>query len=77
MMILELVTGGAAETASLMPGDILIGANGSRFNQIEDLQLAIDQAPEFVIRFDFYRAGQDVVRHVAVQLVPERVPSAA
>lgn len=77
MMILELVAGGSAETASLMPGDILIGSNGSRFERIEDLQSAIDQGSGSIIRLDFYRAGQEIIRHVAVQLVPDRVLSAA
>lgn len=77
MMILELVAGGAAETASLMPGDILVGSNGQRFRQIEDLQSAIDQASGPVIRLEFYRAGQEMVRQVAVQLLPDRILSAA
>lgn len=77
MMILELIAGGAAETASLLTGDILVGANGSRFRQIEDLELALDQASGSVIRLEFYRAGQEIIRHVAVQLMPDRILSAA
>ncbi len=77
MMILEIVAGGSAETASLMPGDILIGSNGFRFRQIEDLQSAIDQGSGSLIQLDFYRAGQETIRHVAVQLVPDRILNAA
>jgi serine protease Do len=77
MMILELVSGGAAEAASLMPGDILIGASGSPFNYVEDLQLAIDNASASLLQLDFYRAGQETTRRVTVQLLPDRIPNAA
>lgn len=77
MMILELAPGGGAEAASLLPGDILAGANGSHFRTLDDLETAIDEAPNFLLRLDFYRAGQKVLRHVTVRVGPERVLSAA
>jgi serine protease Do len=67
MLILELAPGGAAESASLLPGDILLG----------DLQTAIDQAPAGLIHLDFYRGGQHTVRRVSVRLYPEPALSAA
>jgi len=77
MLILELEAAGAAENASLLPGDILVGANGFRFANLEDLEIAIDRAPAALVHFDFYRAGQNNLRSVSVKLCPEPVLSAA
>ncbi|HEX7361602.1 MAG TPA: trypsin-like peptidase domain-containing protein [Bryobacteraceae bacterium] len=68
MMILELVAGGAAEMASLLPGDILVGAGHSRFSYVDDLQAAIDEAPNGLLPLDFYRSGTNVLRHVTARL---------
>jgi len=77
VIILELVPGSAAEAASLLPGDVLIGANDRRFRFVDDLQTAIEQAPGALLRLDFYRGGQQALRHVVAQLQPEQVRSAA
>jgi serine protease Do len=77
MMILEIDPGGAAEGASLLPGDILVGANDRRFRYPDDLQAAIEEAPGGLLRLDFYRTEQYTLRHVTVRLEPERVLSAA
>jgi serine protease Do len=77
MMILERVPGGAAERASLLPGDILVGSKEQRFRFLDDLQNAIDEAPGALLRLEFYRAGQEKLRHVVVQLLPERFNEAA
>ncbi|MBV9300909.1 MAG: trypsin-like peptidase domain-containing protein [Acidobacteriaceae bacterium] len=71
MMILELVPGGSAERASLLPGDILVGSNGKQLRFVDDLENAIDEAPGALLRLDFYRAGQEKLRKVAVRLLPE------
>jgi serine protease Do len=77
MLILELVSNGAAETASLLPGDILVGSGDSRFRNVDDLQAAIDRAPAGLLHIDFYRAGQQTLRRVSVRLCPEPALSAA
>jgi serine protease Do len=77
MMILELVPGGPAERASLLPGDTLIASNEKRFRFFDDLQSAIDEAPGALLRLKFYRAGEEKLRQVAVQLLPERLNQAA
>jgi serine protease Do len=77
MLILELVSGGAAEKASLLPGDILVGGNGRRFRFLDDLQMVIEQAPDSLLHLDFYRGGQEMLRHVAVKLVSEPLQTAA
>jgi serine protease Do len=68
LLILELVPDSAAETASLLPGDILI---------VDDLEAAIDRAPGGLLALDFYRAGQQILRHVTVRLSPEPALTAA
>lgn len=77
MLVLELAPGGAAETASLLPGDILVAANGRRFRFVEDLQTAIEEAPGALLSIDFYRGGQPAIRKVVAKLQPEQVRSAA
>jgi serine protease Do len=77
MMILELVPAGAAERASLLPGDILVAGNETRFRFLDDLQDAIDQSPGAILRLEFYRAGREKLRKVAVRLLPELDPQTA
>jgi serine protease Do len=77
IMILELAAGSPAVAASLLPGDILLGADGRLFRFLDDLQFAIDTAPGALLHLDFYRGGQRTLRHVAVRLVSEQVPTAA
>jgi serine protease Do len=77
MMILELVEGSAAEQASLLPGDILVAADGRRFRSVDDLQASIDEAQGMVLHLDFYRGGQNNLRQVTARLLPERVKHAA
>lgn len=77
IMILETDATGAAARASLLPGDILAGANGSAFRSLDDLQFAIDTAPAFLLQVDFYRGGQEKIRQVAVQLDAKELSDAA
>ena len=77
LMILELTPGGAAENASLVPGDILVAANEAQFQYVDDLQRAIEEAPQAILRLQFYRGGQKSLRQVTVRVAPEQVLSAA
>jgi serine protease Do len=77
MLLLELARGGAAECASLLPGDVLLAGNGVQFELMEDFQSAIDHADGELLRIEFSRGGETKLRHVVVQLAPERVASAA
>ncbi len=72
MMILEVTAGGAAERASLLPGDILVSANQTSFRTVEDLEDITYNSTAAVVSFDFYRAGQRTLRRVALRL--ERKP---
>lgn len=76
LMILELVPGGAAEAASLLPGDIIAGANNARFRYVDDLESALAQTSATTLTLDFYRGGS-ALRHVTVQLRRGDLPSAA
>jgi serine protease Do len=77
MLILEISRGGAAERASLLPGDVLVGANQSRFRTLEDLEALTEEAPGSVVVLEFYRAGQRTLRRVALRLESKPNLSAA
>jgi serine protease Do len=68
LIILELTPGGAADRASLLPGDVLVGVDGSRFNALDDLESAIEAGGEPVISLEFYRGGEGKLRRVALPL---------
>ena len=56
-LILEIVAGSPAETASLLPGDILIGDDHGAFHSSEDLYEAISGEGERVVRLRFMRGN--------------------
>ena len=68
LMILELLPDGAASRASLLPGDILVGAEGRFFSALEDLEDALQGSSERVLRLQFLRADPNKIRTVAVRL---------
>jgi serine protease Do len=77
LMILEIAEGGAAERSSLLPGDILAGANGKTFRDADDLQAAMDETADMLLHVEFYRAGKPELRRVAVELKQQQVANAA
>jgi len=68
LMILELVPDSAASRASLLPGDILVGADGRFFSALEDLEDALQGSAERVLRLQFVRGDPSKLRSVAIQL---------
>ena len=68
LMVLELVPDGAASRASLLPGDILVGAAGRFFSSLEDLEDALQANRDSVLRLQFLRADPGKIRTVAVRL---------
>jgi serine protease Do len=76
LMILEIEENSAAEKSSLLPGDILAGANGHKFRDTDDLQSAMDEAADALLHMEFYRAGKPELRRVAVEL-KQQVANAA
>ncbi len=68
LMILEVEPQSAASRASLLPGDILVGAGGRFFSALEDLQDALQGSAERVLRLQFVRGDPGKIRIVAVRL---------
>lgn len=74
LAILEVAKNSAAEQASLLAGDIVIGASDRQFESMEDFEQALDGAGERVVRLQFLRGDRTNVRTVAVRLgVPNLV----
>jgi serine protease Do len=68
LLVLEISPGGAADRASILPGDMLTGANGSPFRSVGDLANAIASAQEGRLTLQFRRGGAPRERTVTVQL---------
>ena len=77
VLVTGIVAGSAAERASLLPGDILSGANGSTFTHADDLTDAIDGAVSGLLHLEFYRGDGKAVRHVTADLTPLSARTAA
>ena len=76
VLVLEVQPGSPAAQSSLMIGDLLIGANGGRFQSVEDLGEAIQASQGGVLRLEFLRGDRTVRREVAVHLEVERAEAA-
>ncbi len=76
LMILEMTPGGPAASASLLPGDILVGANEKHFRDIDDLEALLAEHREPLLTLQFYRGGDGKGRRVAVRFA-EPVTTAA
>lgn len=74
-LTLKIDPGSAAEMASLMVGDLLVGANGRRFTSTDDLGAELDSSGE-VIDIQFLRGDRRSTRETAVRL-RARSPEAA
>lgn len=68
LVVLEVEPGSPAALASLLPGDILLGAEEKAFASIEDLARALQGRNPRVLRFEFLRGDYARIRRVAVQL---------
>lgn len=66
LLIVEVAPGSAAEGASLILGDILVGADGRRFRETDDLAAAIEAGG--LVNLMFLRGGNYKERSVAVRL---------
>jgi len=87
LMILEVSKNSAAEVASLMLGDILVGVDGRALDSMEDFERALDgpqsasdmarpNAGERVIRLQFLRGDRTNLRTVALRLGSPRMAAA-
>jgi serine protease Do len=68
LVLLEVEPGSPAAQASLLPGDILLGAGDRVFATLEDLAQAIEGSGPRVLRLEFLRGDYERVRRVTVQL---------
>jgi serine protease Do len=72
LLITEIAPGSAAEAASLMPGDILIGANGTAFGTAAGLLALLEGHAERVMRIQFLRGDRTTLRTTSVLLGSSR-----
>jgi len=68
LLVLEVSPGGPARMASLMIGDILVGADGALFLSVNDLEIALKGTSERVLNLLFLRGDRRNIRRVAVRL---------
>ncbi len=66
-LLLKIDPGSAAESASLMVGDLLIAADGRAFTSADDLGAALDSSGE-VMELQFLRGDRRVTRETAIRL---------
>jgi len=68
LLVLEVAPGGAAADASLLIGDVLLGANGRPFREVDDLADAIESAAGGALPLQFLRGERRNAREVVVRL---------
>lgn len=68
LMIMEIIKSSAAEMASLMLGDILIGVGGRSLDSIEDFERALEGVGERMVRLQFLRGDRATIRTVAARI---------
>lgn len=71
-VILDIEPGSAAERASFLPGDIVLGGERGAFQSLDDLARALEGDGPRTIRLEFLRGDYTRVRRVTVQLDDER-----
>jgi serine protease Do len=68
LRILEVEPGSPAARASLLPGDILVGAEENPFHSARDLARALKGCGQRPLRLEFLRGDDGRVRRVAVEI---------
>jgi serine protease Do len=73
LLLLKVALRGPAATASLLPGDILLGTEQKAFTSIADLSYALQGTGPRLLRLEFLRGDYSRVRRVTIQLgIPGR-----
>lgn len=72
LLVLEVAPASLAENASLLVGDLLVSANGVRFQAPDDLSDAIDRAEGAVVKIGFLRGDRRAEREVSIFLPQPR-----
>jgi serine protease Do len=68
LVVLEVAPNGPAAAASILVGDLLLGADGKRFRSVDDLADAIDASAGGVLVLQFARGDHRKQREVVVLL---------
>jgi serine protease Do len=68
LLVLGIEPRSPAANASLLPGDILLGAGAKRFRSAEDLADALEGNGRGLLRLEFLRGDYQRLRKVAVEL---------
>ena len=68
LIVLEVIPRSPADQASLLQGDILVGARSQRFHSIQDLESAIHASRGGVLELQFRRGASANIRTVAAQM---------
>ena len=68
LVLASVEPGTPAASASLLPGDILLGTEQKRFTSVSNLAEALQGDAASVLRLEFLRGGYERVRRVSVQL---------
>lgn len=76
LIVLEVIPHTPAVRASLLQGDILVGAGGRRFQSLQDLEIAIHNSRGGIVALDFRRGASGNIRTVAVPIAPASVRAA-
>lgn len=77
LVVLEIQQGSPAATASLLPGDILLGTEEQRFASVNDLCRLLEGSGTRQVRLEFLRGNYDRVRKVTLLLGGVRQPTQA
>jgi serine protease Do len=76
LIVLEVIPNSPADRASLLQGDILVGANGKRFQSLQDLARAIHSSRGAILELQFRRGASANIRTVAAQMTLASVRAA-
>jgi serine protease Do len=76
LIVLEVIPHSPADRASLMQGDVLMGAGGRPFRLVQDLEVAIDASGGGILDLQFRRGASPNIRAVAVQMAAGTVKAA-
>ena len=68
LLLVEVQPNSPAARASLLPGDIVLGTEGSPFASLDDLGAALHGSGPRLLRLEFLRGDYSHVRRVTVQL---------
>jgi serine protease Do len=77
LVVLEVQEGGPAATASLLPGDILLGTEERRFGNTADLRALLEGSGARQVRIEFLRGDYNRFRKVTVLLGTAHRPAPA